>query len=119
MEEKEARGTRPYHPRMMLTLLMYACCSGTYSSRKIAAATYDAIPFRVLTGNQHPHFTVINEFRLHHLDGFIDLFVQALELCGQAGLLDLEHVSLSEVSQIQQEIESLFRGCAQRIQRSA
>ena len=61
---------------------------------------------------------MINEFRLYHLDGFMNLFVQVLELCGQAGLLDLEHVSLSEVPQIQQENESLFRGCAQRIQRS-
>lgn len=94
MEEKDPRGTRPYHPRMMLALLMYAYCSGVYSSRRIAAATYDVIPFRVLTGDQHPHFTVVNEFRLRHLDAFIDLFLQVLSLCGRAGLLDLEHVSL-------------------------
>ena len=94
MDERDPRGTRPYHPRMMLALLMYAYCCGIYSSRKIAAATYDVIPFRVLTGDQHPHFTVINEFRLRHLDAFVDLFVQVLRLCGRAGLLDLEHVSL-------------------------
>ena len=29
--------------------------------------------------------TVINEFRLRHLDGFVDLFVQVLRLCGRAG----------------------------------
>jgi hypothetical protein len=34
----------------------------------MAAATYDMIPFRVLTGDQHPHFTVINEFRRRHLE---------------------------------------------------
>jgi transposase len=94
MDESDPRGTRPYHPRMMLAMLMYAYCCGIYSSRKMAAATYDMIPFRVLTGDQHPHFTVINEFRLRHLDGFVDLFVQVLRLCGRAGLLDLEHVSL-------------------------
>jgi transposase len=94
MDEIDARGTRPYHPRMMLALLMYGYCCGIYSSRKIAAATYDIIPFRVLTADQHPHFTVINEFRLRHLDAFVDLFVQVLRLCGRAGLLDLEHVSL-------------------------
>ena len=38
---------------MMLALLMCAYCCGVYSSRKIAAATYDIIPFRVLTGDQH------------------------------------------------------------------
>lgn len=94
MDESDPRGTRPYHPRMMLTLLMYAYCCGIYSSRRIAAATYDMIPFRVLTGDQHPHFTVINEFRLRHLEAFEDVFVQVLRLCGRAGLLDLEHVSL-------------------------
>jgi transposase len=87
MEETDPRGTRPYHPRMMLALSMYAYCCGIYSSRRIAAATYDMIPFRVLTGDQHPHFTVINEFRLRHLDAFVDLFVQLLMLCGRAGLL--------------------------------
>jgi len=94
IEEKDPRGTRPYHPRMMLALLMYGYCCGIYSSRKIAAATYDIIPFRVLTADQHPHFTVINDFRLRHLEAFVDLFVQVLRLCGRAGLLDLEHVSL-------------------------
>ena len=52
MEERDPRGTRPYHPRMMLALLMYAYCCGIYSSRKMAVATYDVIPFRVLTGSR-------------------------------------------------------------------
>jgi transposase len=94
MDENDPRGTRPYHPGMMLALLMYAYCCGIYSSRRIAAATCDVIPFRVLTGDQHPHFTVINEFRLRHLDAFVDLSVQVLRLGGRAGLPDLEHVSL-------------------------
>jgi len=52
MEERDPRGTRPYHPRMMLALLMYAYCCGIYSSRRMAAATYDMISFRVLTGSR-------------------------------------------------------------------
>jgi transposase len=94
IHEKDPRGTRPYHPGMMLALLVYAYACGIYSSRRIAAATYDMIPFRVLTGDQHPHFTVINEFRGRHLDALPDLFVQVLRLCGRAGLVDLEHVAL-------------------------
>jgi transposase len=94
IQEKDPRGTRPYHPQMMLALLIYAYCSGVYSSRKIAAGTYDIIPFRVITADQHPHFTVINEFRLENLEAFVDLFLQVLKLCDLAGLLDLKHVSL-------------------------
>ena len=46
MEERDPLGTRSYHPRMMLALPMYAYCFGIYSSRKMAAATYDMISFR-------------------------------------------------------------------------
>ncbi len=48
----------------------------------------------MLTGDKHPHFTVINEFRSRHLDALPGLFVQVLRLCGRAGLVDLEHVAL-------------------------
>jgi hypothetical protein len=47
-----------------LSLLMYPGFCGISCSRKIAAATCDMIPFRVLTGDQHPPFTVISEVPL-------------------------------------------------------
>jgi transposase/IS5 family transposase len=91
---KDARGTRPYDPRMMLALLLYSYMNGVYSSRQIAAATHSRIDFRVLTGDQHPFHTVVNEFRLRHLAALPGLFVQVLKLCDRAGLVKLEHVSL-------------------------
>lgn len=78
----------------MLALLLYSYVNGIYSSRRIAAATYERIDFRVLTGDQHPFHTVVNEFRLRHLGALPPLFVQVLALCDRAGLLKLEHVSL-------------------------
>ena len=33
--EKEDRGSPPFHPRMMVTLLLYSYCVGVYSSRRI------------------------------------------------------------------------------------
>ena len=94
IEGKDPRGVRPYHPRMMVALLVYAYCSGVYSSRRIAAATYDSVPFRVLTGDEHPHFTVINEFRARNRSAVRDLALQVLRLCARAGLVDLEHVAV-------------------------
>jgi transposase len=91
---KDARGVRPYNPRMMLVLLLYSYMNGIDSSRQIFAATYERIDFRVLTGDRHPFHTVINEFRLRHLGALPQLFVQVLRLCDRAGLLKLEHVSL-------------------------
>ena len=35
IESKDAQGQRPYHPSMMVALLVYAYCTGVYSSRRI------------------------------------------------------------------------------------
>jgi transposase len=91
---KDPRGERPYAPRMLVALLMYGYCTGHFSSRKLARATYEDVAFRVLAAGEHPHFTTINQFRLDHREAFGDLFVQVLRLCQRAGLVKLGHVSL-------------------------
>jgi len=87
-------GRPPCDPRMMTGLLLYAYGEGITSSRKIERATYESIPFRVLSSNQHPDHDTICEFRKRHLAALSDLFVQVLELCREAGLVKLGHVSL-------------------------
>ncbi len=79
---------------MMIALLLYAYCTGIHSSRRIARATYEDIPFRVLAGESHPHFTTINELRLVHLEALKALFLEVLKLCQKAGLVRLRHVAL-------------------------
>jgi len=64
------------------------------SSRKIEQATYTAVPFRVLTADQHPDHDTIADFRKRHLQSLAALFVQVLQICRQAGLVKLGHVSL-------------------------
>jgi len=91
---KDSRGRRSYHPRMMLALLMWSYSQGIYSSRRIEKATYEQIPFRVLTGNQQPHFTVINEFRSRNIEAFCGLFLQVLQLCAGLGMVKLGHIAL-------------------------
>ena len=87
-------GYPAYHPEMMVALLIYAYCVGVASSRKIEKATYELIPFRVLTVDQHPDHDTIAEFRRRHLEALAALFVQVLQLCQKAGLVKLGHVSL-------------------------
>jgi transposase len=90
-----AKGGRPpCDPRMMTGLLLYACCEGISSSRKVERGTYESIPFRVLAADQHPDHDTICEFRKRHLEALSDLFVQVLDLCREAGLVKLGHVSL-------------------------
>ncbi len=93
IRDKDARGTRPYAPAMMVALLVYGYCVGVFSSRKIAQATYDIVAFRVLAGGAHPYFTTIAEFRRTHHEALADRFVQVLKLCQKAGLVTLGHVA--------------------------
>jgi transposase len=90
----DGRGQPPYHPAMMVKLLLYAYCSGMPSSRKIERATHRDVAFRALTADQHPDHDSIAEFRQRHLSALATLFVQVLRLCQAAGLVTLGHVAL-------------------------
>lgn len=94
IQAKDARGTRPYEPRMMTALILYAYCVGTFSSRKIERATYEDVAFRMMAAGEHPYFTTFNEFRLTHREALAGLFGQVLQLCRKAGLATLGHVAL-------------------------
>jgi transposase/IS5 family transposase len=94
IQEKDSRGTRPYSPRMMTALLLYAYSVGVFSSRKIERGTYEDVAFRVIAAGQQPVYTTINGFRLDHRDALSGLFLQVLKLCRRAGLGSLGHVSL-------------------------
>jgi transposase/cell division septum initiation protein DivIVA len=92
--ETELRGFPPYHPQMMLKILIYGYCIGVRSSRKISKRCEDDIAFRYLSGNNFPKFRAIADFRQRHLAAFQKLFVNVLVLCHEAGLVKLGHVSL-------------------------
>jgi len=93
IQDKDARGERPYAPRMMLGLLLYAYCSGVFSSRRIERRTYEDVAFRYLAAGQHPDFSTICSFRRTHLQAIKGFFVQVLRICRHAGLAKLGHVS--------------------------
>ncbi len=90
----EERGYPPYHPGMMVALLLYAYSQGVYSSRRIAKACEERLDFAAVTGMQRPDFRTVSEFRKRHLAALSGLFVQVLRLCQKAGLVKLGHVAL-------------------------
>ena len=92
--ERERRGGPPYHPRMMVKVLLYGYCVGVASSRRIAQRLHGDIAFRVLAANNTPDFRTISDFRKDDVDALSGLFVQVLALCQQAGLVKLGHVAL-------------------------
>jgi transposase len=90
----EERGYPPYHPGMMVALLLYGYSRGVYSSRQLARACEERVDFMAVTGLQRPDFRTVNEFRRRHLPALGALFVQVLQLCRAAGLAKLGHVAL-------------------------
>lgn len=91
---EEERGFPPYHPAMMVSLLLYGYSRGVYSSRKLAQACEERVDFMAVTAMNRPDFRTIASFRRRHLRALGNLFVQVLKLCRAAGLVKLGHVAL-------------------------
>jgi transposase len=87
-------GQPPFHPRMMLVLLLYAYCVGVFSSRKIMARCETDVAFRVIVGDDLPDFRRIAEFRRRHLTHMQSLFLEVLALCRESGLLKVGRLAL-------------------------
>jgi transposase len=94
IQAKDPRGNRPYSPYMMVALLVYAYCTGVFSSRRIERATYDSVAFRVLAGGQHPDHASIARFRRTHINAFEAVFEQVVKLCREMGMLKLGRFAL-------------------------
>jgi transposase len=89
-----SRGGEPYAPEVLLGLLFYGYATGVFSSRKIERATYEAVPFRFIAGNQHPDHDTLATFRRTFLPELKEIFVQVLLLAQEAGVLKLGTISL-------------------------
>jgi transposase len=92
--ERELRGQPPFHPRMMVVLLLYCYATGTRSSRKIMRRCRTDVACRIIVGNDVPDFRTISDFRKTHLARLELLFVEVLKLCALAGLAKVGTISL-------------------------
>lgn len=90
----EERGAPPYEPRLLTKLLLYGYATGIFSSRRLERAAQELVPVRYLSCDQQPDHWTISEFRRRHLAALQALFVQVLDLCQEAGLVQLGHVAL-------------------------
>jgi transposase len=90
----QSRGGAPYAPELLFGLLAYGYATGTFSSRKLERATYEAAPFRFIAGNLHPDHDTIAAFRKTFLPELQDLFVQVLLLAQTMGVLKLGNISI-------------------------
>ena len=61
------KGQPPYHPAMMLALLLYSYAVGIYSSRRIARACMERVDFMVIVALQAPGLRTVSEIRRRDL----------------------------------------------------
>jgi transposase len=90
----EPRGMPPYHPAMMLKVLLHGYATGVRSSRKLEERLKSDVGFMFLAGGAHPGHKAIGEYRRRHLEAFHTLFLDILLLCQEAGLVKLGRVAL-------------------------
>jgi len=92
--EDEERGQPPYHPRMMVKVLIYAYCNGVFASRRIQKRLLEDVAFRVLAAGNTPDFRTLSDFRKIHRKAVEGLFEQVLRLALKAGAMKLGRVAI-------------------------
>ena len=89
-----AEGQRPYHPALLLKVLLYGFALGVRSSRKLEQRVREDLGFRYLAGGAEPDHKTICEFVRRHGRRVNDLFTAVLEQLQAAGLGKLGVVAL-------------------------
>ena len=95
--ERYAKGgprNQPFHPAMMVKVLVYGYATGVFSSRKIARRLHEDVAFRVLAAENYPAHRTICDFRALHLEELSQLFVQVVQLAREMGLVKLGTVAV-------------------------
>jgi transposase len=92
--ELSEKGYPPYHPKMLISVIFYGYANGVFSSRKLARACQESVPFRVIAANNTPDHRTISDFRKRHLASLEHLFLEILRLCREAGLVKFGHISV-------------------------
>ena len=85
---------QPFHPAMMVKVLVYAYATGVFSSRKIAKKLHEDVAFRVLGADNFAAHRTIRDFRALHLNEFTELFVQVVRLAREMGLVKLGTIAV-------------------------
>ncbi|WP_295606140.1 IS1182 family transposase [uncultured Lamprocystis sp.] len=93
-EAYSGRGSPPYHPALLLALLIYAYATGCFSSRKIERGTYDSVACRFIACNSHPDHDTLATFRRRFKAEFEAVFVQVLQVARENRLTQFGRVSL-------------------------
>lgn len=93
------RGRSPYHPKMMLKVIIYGYMNNLYSCRKIETALKRDIHFIWLAGYEQPDFNTINRFRNRVKEEINEVFTQLVIVLAEKGFitLDVEYIDGTKI----------------------
>lgn len=83
------RGRCPYHPKMMLKIILYAYMNNIYSCRKMEKAVTRDIHYIWLAAQERPDFVTINRFRNRVKKDINNIFTQIVLLLAARGFITL------------------------------
>ena len=87
-------GQRPYHPLMLLRLLMWGMANRVVSTRRIEVLVHRDVSFIYLAGGQRPDYRTLARFRRRNAPEIEKLFKQTVILCVRLGMVNLGHIAL-------------------------
>ena len=88
------KGRCPYHPKMMLKVIIYAYMNNIYSCRKIEKQLQRDIHYIWLAAQERPDFVTINRFRNRVKNEINNIFTQIVLVLADKGFitLDVEYI---------------------------
>ena len=94
--EFNGMGQHPYHPRLLLRLLMWGMANRIVSTRRIEVLARRDVSFIYLAGGQRPDFRTLTRFRRWNARAIKSLFKETVLLCARLGMVNLGHIALDE-----------------------
>lgn len=87
-------GQNAYHPRLIISILIYAYSHGVFSSREIERRCNQDLAFMYIAKQNCPNFRVLSDFRKNQSSFFHSSFKQSVLLARELQMASLGHISL-------------------------
>ena len=109
-------GRSPYHPKMMLKVIIYAYMNNIYSCRRIEKLLLRDIHFIWLAGYEKPDFITINRFRNRVKDEIGNVFTQLVLILAEKGFvsLDVEYIDGTKIESKANKYTFVWRKTVER-----
>jgi len=88
------KGQHAYHPKLIVSILIYAYSQGVFSGRQIQKRCNEDLSFMYIAQRNCPNFRVLNDFRKDNAEYFRACFKQTVQLAMELNLASLGHISL-------------------------